>query len=220
MTVTIGQLTNVPAPGDDLRSPWAQDVTKLGMHVFADRATLLATWASAPNGSHAYTTAENTHWVRISGSWQQSGEASGMIDIGTKAADSGPAPFTTITNFDSTNLRVDVTIHPPGRWVRVSAFCRAFTAATATERCDMILRRILSAGAAVDQQDNAALCYGVAGAVAGPGAYVEWTGLLGAGDYAWVLAGLRVGGGTGNFTFSGTATAPTMIVATDLGGFP
>jgi len=74
VTITIASLDNVPNPGSAITSPWAPDVTRLGVHVFASAAALAAaTWPGLANGAHAYTTAENASWVRQSGSWVRVG---------------------------------------------------------------------------------------------------------------------------------------------------
>lgn len=70
MPVQIGSLANVPAPGDPIRSPWAQDVTKLGVHRFDSKAALLAGWTAPPDGSWAYLQDEDTVVVRKAGSWR------------------------------------------------------------------------------------------------------------------------------------------------------
>jgi hypothetical protein len=70
MPTTIGALTNVPVPNDPITSPWAQDITRLGVHTFASKAAL-DTWA-APDGAHAWTIAEARPWVRIGGVWYRS----------------------------------------------------------------------------------------------------------------------------------------------------
>lgn len=76
MTTTIGQLANVPTPGDPIASDWAQDVTPLGRHVFASKAALdAATWPGLANGMFAYTTSEQLMWERVSGAWRAAGFA-------------------------------------------------------------------------------------------------------------------------------------------------
>jgi hypothetical protein len=60
---TIGKLTNVPSPGAPITSPWAVDVSKLGIHTFTSKANLTAQWADAPLGATAYVTSENRYYV-------------------------------------------------------------------------------------------------------------------------------------------------------------
>jgi hypothetical protein len=65
--VTIGELTDVPAPGSAIASAWAQEVTNRIVHRFATKAALDA-WAAA-NGSVGVT-ADNGVWLRVAGAWQ------------------------------------------------------------------------------------------------------------------------------------------------------
>jgi hypothetical protein len=67
MPTTIGALTNVPVPNDPITSPWAQDITRLGVHTFASKAAL-DTWA-APDGAHAWVLDVARPFVRIGGVW-------------------------------------------------------------------------------------------------------------------------------------------------------
>src|SRR5262245_52957510 len=53
MPTTIGELTNVPAPGDPIRSQIIQDLSSRVVQRFASLAALQAQWASAPNGARA-----------------------------------------------------------------------------------------------------------------------------------------------------------------------
>ena len=74
MTIQIGQLSNVPAPGDDIRSPWAQDVTRLGIHTFATVAALHAatpTWVGLANGAFAVTLDDGLLYQRQAGQWRR-----------------------------------------------------------------------------------------------------------------------------------------------------
>jgi hypothetical protein len=63
---TIGKLTNVPAPGMPITSPWAVDVSKLSVHVFATLAALQAQWADAPLGATAYVSDEQRYFTATS----------------------------------------------------------------------------------------------------------------------------------------------------------
>lgn len=67
---TIGSLTNVPAPGDPITSPWAQDASRRVVHVFANKTALAgAAWPGLADGAQAYTTAEKCRWERQDGQW-------------------------------------------------------------------------------------------------------------------------------------------------------
>jgi hypothetical protein len=63
--VTIGELTDVPAPGSPIASAWAQEVTNRIVHRFPTTAALNA-WAAAP-GSRAYVTADDRFYARVAG---------------------------------------------------------------------------------------------------------------------------------------------------------
>lgn len=72
MTVTIGAITDTPAAGDPIRSPWAQDVTEGIRHVFATKAALdaaTAGWVGLADGAHAYTQDTDQVWDRVGGAW-------------------------------------------------------------------------------------------------------------------------------------------------------
>jgi hypothetical protein len=71
MTTTIGSLTNVPAPGDPIRSNWPQSMTPLGVHPFASKAALDTAWPAAPNGAFAITLDDYSWWTRRAGTWQR-----------------------------------------------------------------------------------------------------------------------------------------------------
>jgi hypothetical protein len=70
MPITVGQLDNVPAPGDAIRSPWAQEISGYVVHPFASYAALTAGWSAPPNGSIAVTLDTGTLWIRRAGVWQ------------------------------------------------------------------------------------------------------------------------------------------------------
>jgi Tfp pilus assembly protein PilX len=85
MTTTIGSLTNVPVPGDPIRSNWPQSMTPLGVHPFASKAALDAAWATAPNGAFAVTLDDYSWWQRRAGTWQrptQQSRTSQVFDSG------------------------------------------------------------------------------------------------------------------------------------------
>lgn len=92
MPIAIGSLTDVPAPGDPIRSPWAQGVTRLGVHVFANKATMDAQWTSPPDGAHAWTIAEQRHWLRIAGVWYR------YPDFGVNTGASDANGFVVVTH--------------------------------------------------------------------------------------------------------------------------
>ena len=70
MVTVVGSMDNVPAPGDPIRSPWAIEISGLARSIFPDKATLDAQWATAPNGSHAFTIADGKAWDRVAGVWR------------------------------------------------------------------------------------------------------------------------------------------------------
>lgn len=68
--VTVGELTDVPAPGSPIASAWAQEVSNRIMNRFATK-TALDAWAAA-NGSIGFTADTGTTWVRVAGVWRPS----------------------------------------------------------------------------------------------------------------------------------------------------
>lgn len=70
MTITVGALTNVPAPNDPIRSPWAQQVSAYAVHPFASASALNTQWPAAPDGSMAVTTDTGIVWERRGGIWR------------------------------------------------------------------------------------------------------------------------------------------------------
>jgi hypothetical protein len=70
MPITIGSLSNVPAPGDPIRSPWAQDVTNLAVHHFASVAALKAAWPVPPDGAVAWIVDESAFCIGKAGTWR------------------------------------------------------------------------------------------------------------------------------------------------------
>jgi len=85
--ITIGELSNVPAPDSPLAAQWAQDVSSRIVQRFANKAAL-NTWA-APTGAHAVTLDNGVLWRRISTGWTQvtpwTGQAGGVAVNGVAA---------------------------------------------------------------------------------------------------------------------------------------
>lgn len=67
--ITIGSLTNVPAPGSQIAAQWAQDATSLGVHRYDTKASLDALGVPI-NGAYA-ATGDGILWRRVSGVWGQ-----------------------------------------------------------------------------------------------------------------------------------------------------
>lgn len=67
--ITIGELTNVPAPGSQLAAEWAQDVSSRTVQRFPNIAALKA-WV-APVGVHAVDVATGVEWRRTAAGWSQ-----------------------------------------------------------------------------------------------------------------------------------------------------
>lgn len=91
--ITIGELTDVPAPLAPIRSQWAQEVTNRCVHRFTTNAQMNA-WA-AGDGSLAYTTESKGLWLRRNGAWVQSSSA--LV---------GPVTITNDTSGGGFNLKV------------------------------------------------------------------------------------------------------------------
>lgn len=64
---SIGELVNVPEPGAQVASAWAQDVTNRAVHRFATVAAMNG-WA-AGNGSLAFATETGQHYRRVNNQW-------------------------------------------------------------------------------------------------------------------------------------------------------
>lgn len=91
MPITVGALTNVPAPNDPIRSPWAQQASGYVVHPFASLAALNANWGSAPNGSIALALDTGIVYTRRAGVWRP---PPGTV-ISNSAAQQGDIAFTT-----------------------------------------------------------------------------------------------------------------------------
>jgi len=116
--ITIGSLSNVPAPGGQLAAQWAQDVTGYVVHRFANKAALNA-WA-APTGAFAVQTDNGILWRRVATGWSQQtpwygtgtlagvagGDAVGSVNINTLTIPADPglrsAHITSFTRFEVT----------------------------------------------------------------------------------------------------------------------
>jgi hypothetical protein len=207
-------LTPNVVPDELIESAWGNQIRDRTWQVFATKAELDALWpaATAPSGAHAWTTTERLEWVRYGALWQPSPAAQGTLDEGSKVTASGPSSFSTITNLDPTLLRVDFTLYAQRR-VKVTGFSRSIISTVNADRFEFIIRRLVPSDAVVSALVSPRL-----NANEGVGmGVVLYEALLPAGTYAYVLAGLRVGASTGNFTVDGAATSPCFIVAEDLG---
>jgi hypothetical protein len=103
--ITIGELTDVPAPGSQIAANWAQEVSARIIHRFANKAAIDA-WSTAPNGARAVQLDSHVEWRRVTGGWSRvtpwtqtqagtatpAGAATGTFTINTLAipADLGP----------------------------------------------------------------------------------------------------------------------------------
>ncbi len=70
MPITVGALQNVPAPGDPITSPWAQQASGFVVHPFATIAAINAGWPAAPNGSVAIALDTAIIYVRRANLWR------------------------------------------------------------------------------------------------------------------------------------------------------
>lgn len=68
--ITIGEMTNVPAPGSQIAAQWAQDASERVVHRYASKAALDG-WTSAPNGTLAVALDTNVVWQRRGNAWSQ-----------------------------------------------------------------------------------------------------------------------------------------------------
>jgi hypothetical protein len=67
--IIIGALDNVPAPGDAIRSPWAQEISGYVVHPFASVAQRDAVWTAPPAGSMCITLDTGYRWQRVGSAW-------------------------------------------------------------------------------------------------------------------------------------------------------
>lgn len=96
--ITVGELTDVPAPGSPIASAWSQEVSNRVVQRFATK-TALDTWAAAA-GSLAVTLDTNTLWQRVAGVWLQKPVVWRAIGNGTTGVVGGtqvPVPGLTLT---------------------------------------------------------------------------------------------------------------------------
>jgi len=93
--VTIGELTDVPAPGSPIASQWAQEVSHRVIQRFANKAALDA-WA-AGNGAMAITLDNGVLYKRVTGGWSRFTSISGAaVGIGGSPV-AGMVTIATIT---------------------------------------------------------------------------------------------------------------------------
>jgi len=112
--ITVGVLTNVPAPGSQLAAQWAQDASGMLLQRFPTTAALQA-WA-APNGAYAVAVDTGIIWRRITGVWSQFSPWIGTA-TGVGIAANNP-PGVTVVN--SLNIPAD----PGPRTAVISCFLR------------------------------------------------------------------------------------------------
>ena len=101
LTVTIGELTDVPAPGDPIRSQIINELAGRVVQRFASKAALDAQWPTAPNGSVAVTLDTSTLWLRRSATWLPLPTAPQVTTAPLSGTLNGPGPIalggTTVT---------------------------------------------------------------------------------------------------------------------------
>lgn len=115
--ITIGELTNVPAPGSQLAAQWAQDISSRVVQRFPTTAALKA-WA-APTGARAIALDTGVMWERIATGWtQRTPWATSAAGVGVSQA-AAAGTYTLVT----TNIPADPS---PNRVAIVSAFVRVY----------------------------------------------------------------------------------------------
>lgn len=116
--ITIGELTDVPAPGSQIAAQWTQEVSSRVVQRFPTKAALVA-WA-APIGARAVQLDNGVEWRRMAGGWSQvtpwTGHASGIewqavdlsqVILATVGIPADPGPrIATVT----CNVRIDLTL--------------------------------------------------------------------------------------------------------------
>lgn len=117
--ITVGELTNVPAPGSPIAAQWAQDVSSRVVQRFPTKAALDA-WVPA-NGARGYTLDANVEYVRVSAGWARItplfGWASGFPGIWSPSSTS--------------QLTVEIPADPGPRVARVTLYLAITNSLTA-----------------------------------------------------------------------------------------
>lgn len=113
--ITVGELTNVPAPGSQIAAQWAQDVSSRVVQRFPTTAGLKA--YAAPVGSYAVAVDTGVVWQRIAAGWSQVTPWA----LGVAGAASLQGPTTGVVTLATINIPADPS---PNRVAVVSYFVR------------------------------------------------------------------------------------------------
>lgn len=145
--ITIGELTDVPAPGSAIASQWAQEVSARVLQRFANNAALQA-WA-APDGAQAIDLATARTYVRKGGAWIADGlQAQGMLVWRQGALSSGA-----IGNVDTGIVELTFGFTVPGNENRcVGIHCSLSVIKTGGSAADLVWARVRIPGPAVNAQ--------------------------------------------------------------------
>jgi hypothetical protein len=103
--ITIGELTDVPAPGSGVGSAYHQEVTNRITHRLATKAALDA-WAAA-NGSMAFTIDKQRLWLRSGGAWKLVGGAVPRVTARKDAAQALAAATVTTVGWELEDYDTD-----------------------------------------------------------------------------------------------------------------
>jgi len=114
--ITIGELTNVPAPGSQIAAAWAQSVSVRVVQRFANKSTLDSQYTTAVDGVFAVTIDKGIVYQRKAGAWCQftpwTGSAVGVAMDGSAA------------NVAQVISSLSIPADPANRIAQVSAFVR------------------------------------------------------------------------------------------------
>ena len=138
--ITVGELTDVPAPNSAVNAQFHQEVANRITHRFATIAQMNA-WAAA-NGSVAWNAEANAHYGRLSGAWYQLARQDALVAIRdnlqsqiTSKPEGLVAYGPQTSNFNGSGVTpvnvpgcVVTWNAVPGRWHRITASIGALTA--------------------------------------------------------------------------------------------
>jgi len=201
--VTIGELTDVPAPGSAILSAWTQEVTRRSMHRFATIAARDAAYpaAGAGDGAICYTADFGLMWTVIAGVWVAASPGRGRVAANVVTAAQGgfgttPAAIATAVTYTFDG----------NRWVEIFASVPISIGATAT----VGITALLVAGVGTIGSCNLQLpTNGATGY-----AHMRWQGKVASGSKAVTIT---LAGNAGTVAHAAAASAPSLLSIVDLG---
>lgn len=133
----------------------------------------------------------------------------GVLGYAERTTSAGPDPFVTITDLDTTNLQVVVTVLA-NRRVKITGYAPGLDGTVAGDVFGIVIREGLTE---LNRQQLRVDATGVGN----PGGMVQAIETPSAGSHTYKLSALRLGG-TGNATFTAATNRPLSILVEDIGG--